>query len=265
MNKIITTFLLALISHVGFSQDSTSDRLEGQEDIPAIHMSKKDKDGNYKKKRVEVGFVTHNKTAYFGIYPSLAFGWNRFMDNGSVGVSKANADLTLDKGPEFSIYPLAGGVYLNKKHSLKIYTALGLDYNTYHFERDITLLKGKDELTYVMDDSKHFSKNLLRSTYVTMPLLFVIRPAKGSKFEINAGVEGGILVGAKTKQISSEDGKVKVNGTFNLNPVRYGLRFGLGYDNLNIYAKYYLSDVFAKGEGPEDFKTVAIGISFGLY
>lgn len=222
--------------------------------------------GSQDHKKVKVDFVgSRRKAAFFGIYPSIAFGVNRFMDNGSLSLSKAHSDLRLEKGPEFSFYPVAGGVYLNKSHSLQLYTALGLDYNTYHFEKDITLQKDQDELTYVIDPKKYFSKNLLRSTYLTMPLKLIIRPIKESKFGISLGVEGGLLLGAKTKQINSESGKVKEHGSFNLSPVRYGLTLGLGYDNFNIYAKYYLSDVFASGEGPEDFRTVALGLSFGLF
>lgn len=264
MKKIVLMCcLVGLISGV-FGQDTAQTDQDSFSHPPKKYTNSEIR--KLHKKKVKLDFIAgKSKAAYFGIYPSIAFGVNRFMDNGSMSLSKANSDLRLEKGPEFSIYPIAGGIYLNKAHTLQIYTALGLDYNTYHFEKDITLEKGQDELTYVIDPDKHFSKNLLRSTYLTMPLKLVIRPIKFSKFGISMGVEGGLLLGAKTKQINSESGKVKERGTFNLNPVRYGLSLGLGYDNFNIYAKYYLSDVFANGEGPKDFKTVALGVSFGLF
>ncbi len=220
---------------------------------------------NHKKTSVKIGFKNKDKTAYFGIEPSFGFGWNRFADNGSIGVSHGNANLTLDRGPEFVFNILKGYVDIAPHHRLRLSTALGFDWNTYHFERNITLQKGQDSLSYAVDDTKHFSKNLLRSTYLSMPLTLNIRPVRNSDFTIAAGVEGGLLLGAKTKQISSEDGKVKVHGTFNLNPVRYGLFLGLGYEGIGLYAKYYLSDVFANGEGPKDFKTVSIGLSVGLF
>lgn len=265
MKKLMFLLTMVVVCKVTFGQDSLSSKQEGKDDVPSIRVQKQQKDGKTKTHKIDVGFVSHDRAAYFGFYPSISFGWNRFMDKGSLSVSSTNADLTLDKGPEFSIFPIGGGVYLNKAHTLKISTALGFTYNTYHFERDITLEKGKDKLTYTINEDAHFSKNLLRSTYLTMPLNLTIRPVRGSKFIINAGVEGGLFVGGKTKQINKESGKVKKRGSFNLNPVRYGLNFGIGYENFNIYAKYYLSDVFAKNEGPEDFKTVAIGINFSLF
>ncbi|SEA24323.1 Outer membrane protein beta-barrel domain-containing protein [Arachidicoccus rhizosphaerae] len=266
MNRVFFITLMAMICHVSLAQDtdSTSKLREGKgESIVTINGT--DKEGKPKTTRVRVNFVRHSKNAYFGIDPTLEFGWNRFMDHGKLKVGAGNSDLRLDKGPEFAFYPVVGGVYLDKKHVLKLSTALGVTWNTYHFEKDITLQKGQDQLTYTIDEDKHFSKNLLRSKYLTMPLIFSIYPIAKSSFQINLGAEGGILIGAKTKQISKEDGKVKVNGSFNLNPVRYGLRFGLGTEEVNIYAKYYMSDVFATGEGPKDFNTVAIGINIGFF
>ena len=245
---------MAMVCHLGFAQDTDSTDT-ASEHRRAVSASTK----------IKIDLVRHKKNGYFGIDPTLEFGWNRFMDNGSLSLSSANSDLRLEKGPEFSFYPIVGGVYLDKGHFIKVSTALGITWNTYHFEKPITLQKDQDALHYTIDETRHFSKNLLRSKYLTMPVVFSIYPAKDSKFEINLGAEGGLLLGAKTKQISDENGKVKVRGNFNLNPVRYGLRFGMGYDNFNIYAKYYLSDVFANGEGPKDFRTVAIGINFGFF
>ncbi|MGF7233258.1 outer membrane beta-barrel protein [Arachidicoccus sp.] len=231
----------------------------------SLHRANADESNRHHKKSIEFGFKNKDKSAYFGINPGFGFGWNRFIDNGSIGVTKNNSNLTLDKGPEFIFTVLKGYVDIAPHHSLRISTSLGFDWNTYHFERNITLKKGQDSLSYTIDDSRHFTKNLLRSTYLFMPLTLNIRPVKKSDFTIAAGVEGGVLLGAKTKQKSEEDGKVKVHGTFNLNPVRYGLFLGLEYQEIGLYAKYYLSDVFANGEGPKDFKTVSIGLSVGLF
>ncbi|ANI90132.1 hypothetical protein A9P82_13065 [Arachidicoccus ginsenosidimutans] len=232
-------------------------------DDALFSINKPDSANHTKSYSYKVGFKSDR--AYFGVQPALGFGWNRFMDNGHIGVSSSNADLTLKKGPEFILYVIGGYVKLDKHKQWQLSTSLGWDWNTYHFEKNITLKKGQDQLTYTIDDSKNFSKNLLRSTYLTMPLTLTFKPVRGSDFSIAAGVEGGLLLGGKTKQISKEDGKVKKTGTFNLNPTRAGLFFGIGYNDFGLYAKYYLSDVFANGQGPKGLKTVAIGLSFGLF
>lgn len=267
MKKVLLIALMAMVCHNSFAQDS--DSTGGQKDQEGkstlFSINSQGKDGKSKTTKLKVDLIHDSKNAYFGIDPSLEFGWNRFMDNGSLTIGSSNKDLRLDKGPEFAFFPITGGVYLDRKHSVKISTGLGIIWNTYHFEKDITLLKGQDALKYNLEEDKHFSKNLLRSKYLTMPLMFSVYPIKDSRFQINAGVEGGLFIGAKTKQISESEGKQKVKGSFNLNPVRYGLRFGLGFDTFNLYAKYYFSDVFAPNEGPKDFRTVSIGISIGFF
>ena len=264
MKKLLLVISMGFLCHLGMAQDSIKTQSDTLQVSSSAEHKWHGKPGMHQKNKIKVKFGKRKKGAYFGFYPTLEFGWNRFMDNGSLSVSEDNSPLRLDKGPEFSFFPIGGGVYLNKNHSVKLSALLGLTWNTYHFEKDITILKGQDELTIETDPDKHFSKNLLRSQYLSMPVLLSIYPSGGS-FVINAGVEGGLLIGGKTKQKSDELGKVKLRGNFNLNQVRYGLRFGIGYDNFNLYAKYYLSDVFAKNEGPKDFQTVAIGIGVGLF
>lgn len=266
MKKVLFIAFMAMVCHSGFAQDNdATDSLSGRKKTSLVNINTTDKDGKSKTTKVKVDIVHRSKNAYFEINPTVEFGWNRFMDHGKLKVGSNNSDLRLDKGPEFAFYPVVGGVYLDKGHFLKLSTALGITWNTYHFEKDITLEKGQDMLTIIPEGDIHFSKNLLRSRYLTMPLIFSIYPVRKSEFQINMGVEGGILLGAKTKQISKEEGKVKVRGDFNLNPVRYGLRFGLGTETVNIYAKYYMTDVFANGEGPKDFNTVSIGINVGFF
>jgi len=204
-----------------------------------------------------------DKSASFGVAFGFDFGWTRFTNDGNATSSTAVKDLSLDKGPNFTFNILGGHVALSKDRSLRIKTALGLDYHTFHFRKAVTLQPDQDELTYSIDPNVNYDKNLLRSTYLRLPVLFALRPAKGSSFEIAAGGEIGALIWGKTKQISDEYGKVKIKDTFNLEPFRYGLTFRVGYSGFNLYTKYYLNDVFAKNQGPAGLRNVAFGISFG--
>ena len=194
MKKVLLVAFMGMVCQLGISQDSTRsirDVISVRSDTTKLGIgdstrpSVKGKSGQ--RNVVKVKFTKRKKNHYFGLIPTFEFGWNRFMDNGSLSISSDNKDLRLDKGPEFAFYPIGGGVYLNKSHSLKLSAMMGLTWNTYHFEKDITLLKGQDQLSYVIDNEHHFSKNLLRSQYLSMPILFSVYPAGGT-FDINAGV-----------------------------------------------------------------------------
>ncbi|RMG55663.1 MAG: hypothetical protein D6722_27550, partial [Bacteroidetes bacterium] len=71
---------------------------------------------------------------------------------------------------------------------------------------------------------------------------------------------GGILWAARTKQISEENGKVKRDGDFHLNPFRYGLMARVDFRWFDIYLNYNLSTLFTEGEGPET-QTFVAGIN----
>lgn len=85
---------------------------------------------------------------------------------------------------------------------------------------------------------------------------------KNSGLFLAAGFEAGYLIGAHTKQVSGQNGKVKIHNDFNLNPWRTAIQARIGYRDFNIYGKYYLSRVFnAAGPAP-DLTAFALGISF---
>ncbi|WP_129716423.1 outer membrane beta-barrel protein [Pedobacter sp. SYP-B3415] len=211
----------------------------------------------------EVGVKSKSDRAYFGIGLGFDFGWNRFIDQGIAANPQQVKDLALERGPNFGFNLITARVDLAKNHAVRLKTALGLDYNTYHFRKAITLQPDQDVLTYTIDENRNFDKNLLRSTYLRIPLLLAVRPVKDSSFELAGGGEVGVLIWGKTKQISDEAGKVKIKDTYNLEPFRYGLTFRVGYSGFNLYGKYYLNDVFAKNQGPAGLSNVAFGISFG--
>ena len=80
MNRVFFITLMAMICHVSLAQDtdSTSKLREGKEES-IVTINGTDKEGKPKTTRVRVNFVRHSKNAYFGIDPTLEFGWNRFM------------------------------------------------------------------------------------------------------------------------------------------------------------------------------------------
>jgi hypothetical protein len=62
-----------------------------------------------------------------------------------------------------------------------------------------------------------------------------------------------------------EDGdKVKSNGDFSLNLLRYGPTARVGFENCQIYATYYMTPLFKAGKGPGgyDLNPFEIGFAF---
>jgi hypothetical protein len=150
-----------------------------------------------------------------------------------------------------------------------IVTGLGFEFNNYRFDNDITIQKVdgiivEDATSYV---DVNISKTKLATTYFTVPILFELHiPVRNDEFRIVTGVIGGVKIGSRTKVVYKDDGdkeKTKKRDDFNLSPFRYGLTARLGFEDVNLFANYYMTTLFEKDKGPELYPfSVGISIPF---
>lgn len=187
---------------------------------------------------------------------------NDFVHQGA-GQQQATAgmfSLRQGKSVNVNIWPILLKANLID-HSLWFKTGIGIEMNNYRYTRNISYANSIDK-TYIIQDSVNFKKNKLFTEYLTIPLMLDFEP--GTKHGKNtlhlaAGVTFGYLVKSRTKQISSERGKVKDNNPFNLEKFRTGLRAEIGYQGITFYGSYYLTPIHQYGLKQYPF---AIGIAF---
>ncbi len=210
-------------------------------------------------------------------YPKVSFGI--VLENFDLGLSKYHT------GSDFSV-PAAYS-YLESKtwkthnigfdlvqfgvrftNNFKISLGAGLDWNHIRLTTNETILPEKNTLT--PDPAANnivYSKNRFSSRYLRVPLMFELRTNQikaGKRLHFMAGPEVGFLLNGKVKQVSDEKGKTKVKDDFNFEPFRYGAVTRLGYGDVGINFKYYFNDVFAKNQGPADYKNFNFGLTFGF-
>lgn len=126
------------------------------------------------------------------------------------------------------------------KNYVQLCTGIGYEFNNYRFAKDITLTPRIDSLQ-IITESIHFEKNKLLTQYLTIPLLLNIEtnPSQPSKsFHISLGGEMGYFLKGKTKQISSEHGKVKQYDDFNAQALTLDFVGMLGYGDLSAFVKF---------------------------
>ncbi len=152
--------------------------------------------------------------------------------------------------------------------NFKIMLAAGLDWNHMRLKQDVTVLSGKSTLSIDPTPSTiKYDKNRLSSRYLRVPLYFEYRTPKNDKGKgasIVFGPEIGFLLDGKLKQKSGENGKEKTKDDFNFEPFRYGANIRIGYGGAGLFLKYYMNDVFAKNQGPADYKNLNFGLTFGF-
>ena len=145
-------------------------------------------------------------------------------------------------------------------HVLNLKYGLGIETNNYHWENDISFVKGT--LPYVFRDSISFSKNKLALDYVTVPVMLNINtnPKKSKSLSMSFGASFGYLYSGRTKQISDERGKQKVKSAFDTKDWKMSLVGELGIGPLKLYGTYVPKNIFDRGL---DFRPYNIGVRLG--
>lgn len=85
----------------------------------------------------------------------------------------------------------------------------------------------------------------------------------GNKFRIGFGGYAGYKIDSYSKFVYKDDGKNKDRNHdgYYLENFRYGLRFVMGYDDMDLFINYDLNDLFHEGRGPQ-LNAFSFGISF---
>lgn len=150
--------------------------------------------------------------------------------------------------------------------NFKIILAAGLDWNLIRLKQNVTI-QPENPVLAATTDNIDYDKNRFSSRYLRIPLYFEYRTPKndkGKRATIIFGPEVGFLLDAKVKQKSSENGKVKIKDDYNFEPFRYGANVRIGYGGAGLFFKYYMNDVFARNQGPAEYKNLNFGLTFGF-
>jgi hypothetical protein len=207
------------------------------------------------KKSVSIGFD----------FTRFDLGFSRYLDQGSFTLSPANANLDFLPSKTSNV----GFDFFQFKYKVsdkfRFYIGAGLDWNHIRLNNNVTFQKNQATLTATQEVIS-FSKNRFSSRYLRIPIGFDFTKTiqNDNKLHVVLGPELGFLLNGKVKQESKERGKEKFKDDYNFNPFRYGGFVRVGYKGWGIYTKYYFNDVFAKGQGPADFKNMSFGLSMGF-
>ena len=143
-------------------------------------------------------------------------------------------------------------------------TGLGIQWNRYALKNNVDVMVSADSTYGIENTTVDYKKNVLRSTYLQIPLLLEITTNKDNDkaWHISAGVVGGIRIGSSLKTKWEEGGKTnkdKVKSNYNFNPFEAHATAIVGYGDISLYVNYGLTQVFEKDKGP-NFAPVSAGI-----
>ena len=143
-------------------------------------------------------------------------------------------------------------------------TGLGIQWNRFALKNNVDVMVSADSTYGVENTTVDYKENVLRSTYLQIPLLLEITTNKDNDkaWHISAGVVGGIRIGSSLKTKWEDAGKTnkdRVKSNYNLNPFEAHATAIVGYGDISLYVNYGLTQVFEKDKGP-NYAPVSAGI-----
>ena len=141
---------------------------------------------------------------------------------------------------------------------------LGINWNNYRFDGNFNIQKLADGTIDSLWPMSTLKKSKLNTVYLTLPVMFEVQvPADHHHIDIAAGFIGAVKLGSHSRMVFQDGQDVKSYSDFSLNMLRYGATARIGYQNLHLYATYYLTPLFKTGMGPRgyDLHPFEIGIS----
>jgi hypothetical protein len=201
-----------------------------------------------------------------GHWAGFGINTNGFLNaDGKIAIGDAAGFLELDHarsiGFNFNLVEKRFPIF---REYVGLTTGLGIQWNRFALKNNVDVMVSADSTYGVENTTVDFKKNVLRSTYLQIPLLLEITTNKDNDkaWHISAGVVGGIRIGSSLKTKWEDAGKTnkdKVISNYNFNPFDAHATAIIGYGDINLYVNYGLTQVFEKDKGP-NFSPVSAGI-----
>ena len=201
---------------------------------------------------VDLGFANYSdKTNYANAGSYLV---NR---PGFPALDKNDFKLKAGKSVNVNVWVFMQRLNLIQQHVFLKY-GLGIELNNYRYRSAINYNENgpvpytantQTNAPFIFRDSISFSKNKLAADYVTVPVMlnFVTNPEERKKgFSLSLGVSAGYLYSQRNKQVSSERGKLKNRGDYDLERFKFSYVAELGLGPVLLYGSYSPKSIYEK-------------------
>ncbi|MGN6248830.1 MAG: outer membrane beta-barrel protein [Ginsengibacter sp.] len=190
--------------------------------------------------------------------------------NDAVGVSENDMKLKTGKSINVNLWFVIQRLSLIKNY-LNLKYGFGLELNNYRFKSNVSFSEGGTnphnplqtiDHPFVFKDSINFKKDKLAADYLTVPIMLnlVSNPHQSGKgISLSGGVSVGYLYSSRNKQRSSELGKEKNRGDYDLERWKFSYIGELGLGPVHLYGSYSPKSIFSNDL---NFRPYTIGLRF---
>lgn len=189
---------------------------------------------------------------------------------GTPAFSEADLKLRAGKSANINVWLFMQKLALVKTN-VNLKYGFGVEWVNYNFRSTVSFKEGgklpngsnvSTNTPFIFRDSISFSKNKLNLKYLTVPLMinFAANKIKAKRApSASIGVSAGYLIRQRNKQISSERGKQKNQGDYDLQKFKLSYIGELGIGPIRLYGSYTPKSIFEKSM---DIRPYTIGFRF---
>lgn len=172
-------------------------------------------------------------------------------------------ELDVARSQRWFITPFHASVAFNDEGTFGLVSGLGIVWNNYVFDQNITVAR-MDGLLMPIPLDKNYKKSKLTTVAFSVPVeleaQFPRKNAEDKRFFLAGGVLGEVVLGSHTKY---KRPKHKQKGNLDVNPFQAAISARIGYDDVSIFCNYNLTSLFEKNKGPE-MQALTFGIGLNL-
>jgi hypothetical protein len=194
------------------------------------------------------------RNRFKGHWSGIEFGFNNYVTSDKSLVLPADIEyMTLHSSKSSNFNINFSQLSLGLARHIGFVTGLGLNWNNYRFDGNNNIIKGTNGIIeeLPMDQGVTLEKSKLTTLYLNLPFMLEIQiPVDNNHINLAAGPIGAVKIGSHNKMVFENGQKVKANGDFSLNMLRYGATARVGYGNFQLYGTYYMTPLFRTGKGP---------------
>ncbi len=201
-----------------------------------------------------------------GNWAGIELGFNSYLTSKSSMVMPADINyMTLNSGKSVNFNLNFCQLNLGITRHSGFVTGLGLNWNNYRFDGNNNIIKGADGVIGPLDPGANLDKSKLATLYLTLPFMLEIQiPVLYNHLNFAAGPIGAVKLASHSKMVFEDGQKIKSNGDFSLNLLRYGWTGRVGYGNFQVYSTYYMTPLFKNGKGPGNYNLYPFEIGISL-
>lgn len=224
-----------------------------------------DKDKDKKRKRggrfstnwgvVDLGFANLRDETVYGSAEA-----NAYLQGGAQPFTEKDMKLRTGKTSNVNIWIMQK--FNVAKDVLNLKYGIGLEMYNFRYSNNISYRENLPGVGVgVWRDTVQFSKNKLYVGYLSVPFMvnLDLSPKRDRGLSVSAGVSAGYRIGSRNKQVSTERGKQKTKGDFDLEQWRLAYIADIGLGRVRIYGSYSINPLHERGLKQYPF---AVGVRF---